>query len=58
MVAKILNNIKELESLCYSGGRDQESRSKFEATAGKPITKMAQGVGPEFKPGYHKKKNF
>jgi hypothetical protein len=55
----------------YSGGRDQEDRSSkpaqtnsFQALISKKhITKkglvgVAQGVGPEFKPQYHKKKNF
>jgi hypothetical protein len=52
----------------YSGGRDQEGRSLKPAQANSlrdpisktPITKRAggvvQGVGPEFKPQYHKKK--
>jgi hypothetical protein len=52
----------------YSGGRDQEDCGSKPAGAnslGDPISKIpntkrsggvAQGVGPEFKPWYHKKK--
>jgi hypothetical protein len=56
----------------YSGGRDQEDPSSKPALANKwrdPILKnkitkrgegfaseVAEGVGPEFKPQYHKKK--
>jgi hypothetical protein len=53
----------------YSGGRDQEDRSSKPAQANSlrdPISKMpntkkagrvAQGVGPELKPQYRKKKS-
>jgi hypothetical protein len=53
----------------YSGGRDQEDRGLKPAHANssrdpilkKPSQKRAggvvQGVGPEFKPQYHQKKN-
>jgi hypothetical protein len=52
----------------YSGGRDQEDRGLKPAWANSsrdpiskiPLTKRAggvpQGVGPEFKPQYHKKR--
>jgi hypothetical protein len=46
----------------YSGGRDQEDRSQpkansvQDASLKKTFTKKAQGIGPEFKPQYHKKK--
>jgi hypothetical protein len=55
-------------NLSYSGGSDQEYRSLKPAKAnnsGEPISKnpsqkraggMAEGVGPEFKPQYQKKK--
>jgi hypothetical protein len=58
----------------YSGGRDQENccskaarNSSKDSISKKPITKMkqnkktggeAQGVGPEFKPQYHKIANM
>jgi hypothetical protein len=53
----------------YSGGRDQEDHSSKLAWANSlqdPISKIplqkrvggvSQGVGPEFKPQHHKKKN-